>query len=394
MKRAKRRLKSNKKRAQRLLEKQELKQRIRKIYETFEEQLCFNLTANLIVDLSLAKQSPSVPINSRKKLSLQERNYIYLWKSLGSGVREIARRLKRAPSTISRELKRNKPIELILGLCSYSRAKQAHDLALARRKRARRRVRLHNLIVQRFVFDKIQSGLSPEIVSRRLLLEHGIRISHEAIYLWIYEVETALKKYLPRKGKRYQRGGKKRSRTGRRKQTAKLSIEKRPSAANERLEFGHWEVDCIVSKQSNTCLMVLQERVSRYFFIVKLPNCTAEEATQAIIKLLDPFDRDWLKSLTCDNGSEFWNYSTVSLALEIPVYFCHPYCASERGGVENRNGMIRKFFPKKTNFDEVTDEEVEEVRLKLLNRPMRCLGYFTPEEIFTGTYRPMFDIAA
>lgn len=395
MENGKRRRQRLERRRQRSIEKHELQSRIRKLSERASERFRLGLMGSVIVSCcpSIGSEVKSLGVN-HKKLSLEERQQLYLWKSLGLGVREIARRLRRAPSTISRELKRNRPNARLSALCSYSRAKFAHDLAKERRRKSRRRIRFGSFQTQGLVFQAIYNGVSPWLLSGRLWLEHGIKLSHEAIYRWIYDVERVLIEYLPRKGKSYRRGGKKRSRVKPRTQTPKLSIEKRPKAANERLEFGHWEVDCIMSRQSKTCLLVLQERVSRFFFVRKLPNCTAQEATRAIVELLEPFGRDWLKSLTCDNGAEFWDHHVVSLTLEIPVYFCHPYCASERGGVEHRNGLLREFFPKKTDFEHVTDEELEAVRQKLLNRPMRCLEYFTPQEIFTETYHPQLQWAA
>jgi IS30 family transposase len=134
--------------------------------------------------------------------------------------------------------------------------------------------------------------------------------------------------------------------------------------------------------------------VSRFFFVVKLPECSADAAFSAVICLLTPlFQQGWVKSITCDNGSENWCHDRITKAFGIPVYFCHPYCSSERGGVENRNGTIRRYFPKKTNFSLVTDEQVEAARQKLLNRPMKCLDFYTPNEIFTGTFKPLLKAA-
>lgn len=379
------------------LMKQELQSRIRKIKKEFHASLEQRLVASIFLNDCAPKESSSIVSSSQKKyshLSLQERQEIYLLRSRFWGIRAIARRLSRAPSTISRELKRNRPLSKLLGLCSYSRAKLADDIASQRRRKARERIRLGSWRTQGLVFEAIYKGLSPELASGRLFEEHKIKISHEAIYRWIYEVEKVLIEHLPRKGKKYKRGGKKRTRVQPPNQTKKLSIEKRPEAANQRLEFGHWEVDCIVSRQSNSCLIVLQERVSRFFFVEKLPNCTAKEATRAIVKLLESLDRDWLKSITCDNGAEFWDFLTVSLNLEVPVYFCHPYCSSERGAVEQRNGMLRRYFPKKTDFELVTEERLESVYQELLHRPMRCLGFLTPNEVFTGKFEPLFKRAA
>ena len=324
MQECKRRKQRQKKRHQRSIEKHELNGRIQELKEKVSAGFALCSMLELASGLGSKRKSTAT---HHKKLSLEERQYIYLWRKSGQGVREIARGLGRAASTISRELKRNRPPARLIGYCSYSRAKYAHDRANERKRKARRRIRFGSYLVQSLVYDIIEQRVSPGLASKRLLLEHGISLSHEAIYQWIYTVERRLIKCLDREGRAYKRGGKKRSRAKRPVQIGKLSIEKRPKAANNRLEFGHWEVDCIVSRQSKACLLVLQERVSRFFFVVKLPNCTAQNASQAIIRLLNPFGRNWLKSLTCDNGSEFWDHQTVSLALEIPVYFCHPYCS-------------------------------------------------------------------
>jgi IS30 family transposase len=395
MENVKRRQKRRERRRQLRIEKHELATRIRELSEKIYERCCLSAMLWCLYDLCVLKHCRArLSGKKHKKLSLQERQQLYLWRSWGLGIRQIARRLVRAASTVSRELKRNRRARYPLGLDSYSQAKQAHDLAKERRRKSRRRIRLHNLANQIVVFEAIKNGLTPEYISARLFIEQGIRLSDEAIYRWIYEIERVLIQYLPRKGKRYQRGGKKRSRVKPPANKNKLSIEKRPQTANDRQEFGHWEVDCIVSRKSKACLLVLQERASRYFFAVKLRCCSAEEATRAIIRLLSPFGRDWVKSLTCDNGAEFWGYDAIMQELELPVYFCHPYCSSERGSVENRNGMLRWFFPKKTNFELISDQEIARVRDKLVNRPMRCLDYFTPQEVFSGNFTPLLDIAA
>lgn len=383
------------KKRQQAIKKQELVNRIRilskDIVERYKLSLILHIFLSPVFFISLVHCSSG---KKHKKLSLIERQQIYCWRGLGMGIREIARRLRRAASTISRELKRNKAHVRFLGADSYFRARQAHEMARERRRKSRRRDRLRSWFLQTIVYKAIESGISPKLLSNRLFIEYGIRLSHEAIYNWIYDVEKALIERLPRKGKAYRRGGKKRSRSKRPQHSSKLSIEQRSKAANQRLEFGHWEVDCIVSRQSKSCLLVLQERVSRYFFAVKLPSCSAEEVNRAMIRLLKPLDRDWVKSITCDNGSEFWGYDEIMQELQLPVYFCHPYCSSERGGVENRNGMLRWFFPKKTDFELISDEEVESVRNIFVNRPMECLDYFTPLEIFTGEFKPLLGIAA
>ena len=397
MEREKRRRQREAKRRHQQRKKHELRERIRILSQQCNDSWKQWLVVRVIWKCISANvvAPPRAEGSEHRKLSLDERQYIYLWTSQGYGVREIARRLGRSPSTISRELRRNRPLRRIHGMDPYSRAKQAHDIALSRRQKGRRgRIRLRGFWIQGVVHQGIQDGYTPEFISARLWMEHGVQLSHEAIYRWIYEVERALIEYLPRKGKPYRRGGKKRGRALPQPAAPKRSIDKRMKAANKRREFGHWEFDTVVSRQSKTCLLVLQERVSRFFFVVKLPCCTAEEASRAVIELLKPLGTEWVKSLTCDNGAENSGHEMISRALGVPVYFCHPYCSSERGGVENRNGVLRRFFPKQTDFENVSDEELERVWKHLINRPMRCLGYFTPSEIMSGQFEPILKMAA
>ena len=382
------------KRRQRQVKKHELQSRIQEIRDKFLGHWRLAIIVGFIIRGVMPLLPEREAGEKHTKLTLVERHWIYKHQNEGCGVNEIARRVNRSPSCISRELRINKPPPYCTD--AYSKAKAAHDRATTRRDQPRRgRVRLKGVAVQSIVQKAIKAKKTPEKVSARLLLENGISLSHEAIYRWIYEVQRDLIQYLTRQGRRYRRNARKRSRALRQPAAPKLSIEKRSKAANERSEFGHWEVDTIVSKQSTACLLVLQERLSRYFFVVKLPACSADEARSAVIRLLLPLCKDdMVKSLTCDNGPENWGHDEISRALGLPVYFCHPYCSSERGGVENRNGVLRRFFPKKTNFDLVSNEEITQVWDDLVNRPMRCLGYLTPYEIFHQTFVPILEKAA
>ena len=387
--------------------KHELLERIREIRRQHVQYLpLFYVAVTIQIQGAESKAANKAETKSEatqtKKLTLAERQWIYLYKSWNWGVNEIARKLHRAPSTISRELKRNRYSSPTFSyLNTWSQAACAHEATKRRRSVSRQKMRLKNGEIRRKVEELLTTKdpelgrLSPEMISGRLFLDHGLSISYQAIYDYIYFEGRHLIPYLPRAGKKYRRkGAAKRKRAKRQPASPKTSIDKRPKAVNDRLELWHWEMDTIVSRQSKECLLVIQERVSRFFFVVKLSECSADCAFAAVMKLLKPLHALGLvKSITCDNGPENSCYERITKELSIPVYFCHPYCSSERGGVENRNGRIRGFFPKKTNFSLVSDLQVESAWRKLINRPMKCLGFYTPYEIFYNTHAPLLKAA-
>ena len=396
MEKAKRKCREASKAKQHQVRKHESKQRIRELNGMRAEYLKTHLVLSSVLEMQEIRDAEEEPKEGKSKLTLYERQRIYLLSERGCGVNAIARDIGRHPSTVSRELRRNKPKIRVLGLDSYSRARQADDLAKERKRKSRNgRIRLKSYAIQALVYDAIYHlGWSPDKVSKRLLLEHGIRISHEAIYQWIYEVERTLINHLYRQGRKYRRNSQKRSRAKPTPAIPKVSIEQRSKAANERTEIGHWEVDTIVSRQSKACLLVLIERSTRFFFVRKLSSCCAEEASKTVIELLGGLEKKYVKSLTCDNGSENWGYDKIKAALGIEVYFCHPYTSSERGTVENRNGVLRRIFPKKTNFELVSEAEIQRAWERIINTPMKCLSYYTPREVFLGVYEPMLKLAA
>jgi transposase, IS30 family len=390
---------------------QELRRRIQEIWKRQVESLAIFYFVRVFCKRraegeGINRGARKGEITKKGKLTLEERQWIYLYKSWGMKIREIARKLKRAPSTISRELKKNRYSSPIFNkLNTWSQATCAHEAAKRRRSVSRRKLRLKSGEIRRGVAEllmrKDDSGgrkrkrLSPKRVAARLLIDLGLKISYQAIYEYIYFEARHLIEYLPRAGKKYRRRGEaKRTRVKKQPAAPKTSIDERPQVINDRLRFGDWEMDTIVSKQSKECLLVIQERLSRFFFVVKLNECTADCAFKAVIAVLKPLvSQDLVKSMTVDNGPENSCYERITQELNIPVYFCHPYCSSERGGVENRNGTLREFFPKKTNFSLVSVEEVENARQELIHCPMECLGFYTPYEIFYDTHLPMLKAA-
>lgn len=307
-----------------------------------------------------------------------ERRQIWKYKKLGYGVRQIAREVERAASTVSRELKRNANS----GEDWAAKAAQAYEMAKSRRTQANEsRTPLKSIQIQAYVEAKLKEGWSPELISIRLKHEKcDVTISHEAIYQWVREERPDLVQYLKIGGKsRRRRRGKK---CYRQKQPAapKTSINERPEHIEARQEAGHWEGDLIVSRQSHAVLLHLRERKTRFSKIIKLPDAKAETAKRAIIEALGEYPPGLILTLTLDNGSENALHDEFSAALNVDVYFTHPYSAWEKGTIENGNKAVRQDFPKKTDFALIANNDVLRVEDRLNNRPMKCLGGMTPRE--------------
>lgn len=323
---------------------------------------------------------------SKKDLSREERQELYKLRESGLGIREISRVIKRNASTVSRELRRA-PRNRVWGRMEwYEKARLAQDAAIKRRQCTRTRGwRLKDERTRLFVCESLQKKWSPEVISARMrVLYPDRKISHEAIYQYVYRTERSLLQYLARNGKsqRVNRAFGKKSRL---KAVAveKRSIEQRPEQANHRLEVGHKESDLIVSARGGrSCLVVLTDRKCRKTKLRKIKSREAAVVRQTVFQILHPLIR---RSLTVDNGSEHAELAQLEAVFkddDFQVFYCHPYCAWERGTVESINGFIRRFFPKGTNFDHVSDEQIQEVEDWINNRPMLVLGGYTPTEVY------------
>jgi IS30 family transposase len=218
--------------------------------------------------------------------------------------------------------------------------------------------------------------------------EEDIRISHEWIYQYILrdkqaggDLHTHLRCQKPRK-KRYGAPDRRGQIKGR------VSIDERPSIVNERSRVGDWEADTVIGKQGGAVLVTLVERKTRLSVIGKAPNRTAQEVTTVILKGLTPLAAQ-VQTLTYDNGKEFALHQEIAKELDARGYFAHPYHSWERGLNENTNGLIRQYFPKGKDLSEVTDTEVQAVMDKLNNRPRKCLGFKTPNQVFFGIAPPV-----
>jgi IS30 family transposase len=310
------------------------------------------------------------------QLSLTERELISYHKAQGKSINDIGRFLNRSGSTISRELKRNAPPVHKNYYVGY----RAHLRAKTRMSTSHERPKLKNDLIREYVKNKLHLGWSPEQISGRLNLDHSEHsISYEAIYQYIYKEQRELINSLPRGHKRRQkRGHSKKHRNFH--ILNRVSIKDRPEYINSRKEAGHWESDTLGSRLSKAALVVNVERKTRITLISKIDYKTSFNTRDSIIRRLSALPQKIRHTITYDNGYENSLHEDVNEALQIKSYFCTPNASWEKGTVENTNGLIRRFFPKKTDFLIISENEVQLVEFLLNNRPRKCLNYLTPYE--------------
>jgi len=297
-------------------------------------------------------------------------------------LREISQALGRSPSTISRELKRNASPEYQLYL-----SHRAECRAATRRKHASRRPRLKQAAILAYVQAKLALGWSPEQIAGRIGIDHpDLSISHEAIYQYIYHPRTEGRPQLIRCLRRAHRRRKPRN-LGRRERRTKIPnrvpIDDRPVAVEERRQFGHWEGDSLVSRQSRVAINTLVERKTRLLLLTQLYRKTAEATSQAIVSRLQGWPPNARRTLTLDNGTENARHEEITASLGLRCYFAHPYASWERGTCENTNGLIRWYLPKGTDFRNISQEQLAHIESLINNRPRKCLGFKTPIEVAT-----------
>ena len=309
-------------------------------------------------------------------LSLTERELISFHKAQGKSINDIGRLLDRSASTISRELKRNAPPVHTKYYVGY----RAHLRAKKRISNAHKRPKLKNDLIRKYVEKKLDLGWSPEQISGRLHLDHSEQsISYESIYQYIYKEQRELISALPRGHKRRQkRGHSKKHRNFH--IPNRISIEERPDHINSRKDAGHWESDTLGSRLSKAALVVNVERKTRVTLISKIDYKTSFNTRDSIIKRLSVLPQTLRQTITYDNGYENSLHEQVNKALQIKSYFCNPNASWEKGTVEYTNSLIRRFFPKKTNFLIISENEVQMVEFLLNTRPRKCLNYLTPYE--------------
>jgi IS30 family transposase len=314
---------------------------------------------------------------------LAEREEISRHVGAGRSIRCIASHLGRAPSTISREIKRN-------GGQEKYRANLADQYAWDRARRPKPYKLTENRILANMVANKLQQQWSPEQIAgwlKQLFTRHReYRVSHETIYRSLYiQARGALKKELlehlrrSRTMRRSRRHTQKTDNHGR--ITDAVSISERPATAADRAVPGHWEGDLLFGSH-NSQIATLVERQTRYVMLVKVAGKDTETVVNALINNARRLSQQLYKSLTWDRGKEMAGHKRFTLATDIQVYFCDPKSPWQRGSNENTNGLLRQYFPKGLDLSCYSQEKLDEVARKLNERPRKTLNYQTPAQRF------------
>ena len=231
---------------------------------------------------------------------------------------------------------------------------------------------------------------TPEQIAGRITKlypkDKTMRISYEAIYNHIYKhrqgkLNKKLISLLTRKRTKRKPNYKTRG-VAKNKITDIISIDQRPQYINDRSQIGHWEGDLIIGENRASALITLVERKTRFTYILKVQNKKSETVTTQIKNLFMKLPKKLRRSITYDNGVEMANHKWLTQKTGATVYFAHPYSSWERGTNENTNGLIRRFYPKKTDFNKISYHELLELQHKLNNRPRKVIGFKTPAELF------------
>ena len=310
--------------------------------------------------------------------SLEERCQVAELHQAGHSVRQIATALDRSPSSISRELKRNRGVQV-----GYKPA-YAQEQAAARRWKGSRLER--NAELRDLVLDRLKGGWSPEQIAGWLARSKATtRISHETIYRFIYDQirrtnDGSWRHYLPRaKGKRGQRRRTSRSSVSLIK--GRVSIALRPPEVERRGSFGHWEADLMLFTAPGQAILVSQERKSRALLSAKQPGKAAVPAAARLLAWFTAIVPQLRKSITFDNGTEFAQHLLLVDQLGIQTFFCDPHSPWQKGTIENAIGRLRRFLPRNTNISTIDDDALNACIAAYNNTPRKCLGFQTPAEV-------------
>ena len=323
-----------------------------------------------------------------RHLSIEERESLVRNIGAGKTIREMARELKRSPSTISRELQRN------------CRKREAYSAVKAeksyhqRRKSCCKQRKLKDPKVKHLV-QRLLLGeqWSPEQIDHRLKLEENeIQISYATIYRSLYLGDLEISKLSHgQRGvvRKLRHHGKTRHRKGCEEKRGKIvishPIEERPAEAQDRSERGHWEADTVAGKTGSSCMITLVDRKARYLLGKRISRKTAANVEEGMIAMLITLPPELRRTVTPDRGKEFSNHPNISAALDdLPFYFPKPHAPWERGTNENTNGLIREYCPKSVDMDAFPDAHFVDFINKLNHRPRKCLGWKSLVEVFFG----------
>jgi IS30 family transposase len=315
------------------------------------------------------------------QLSLEQRYVIQALLKAGMNQKAIAKQLNVHPSTISRELNRN------VAKRGQTAGEYMARIAEQRTRKRHREKRKHRVfdeqMKQRVAYYLKEERWSPELISKCVA---GVRVSHELIYQWIWQCKHSHTRQSKPYGKlfEYLKHGKRKRKRGNQKDSRGLivnrtPIEQRPAIVSKRKRVGDIEVDLMLGKSHKGALLVMTDRATLNTRIKKLQTKESKEVSHAIISILqsNPFQA---RTLTFDNDKAFSCHEEVAIRMNVKTFFTRPYTSQDKGTVENRIGVIRRFLPKKTNLNFVTDEMIKEIETKINNRPVRKFNYITPNQ--------------
>ncbi len=299
----------------------------------------------------------------------------------GYSVSNISKQLKLHRSTIYRELKRNSRVR-----GSYD-AYFANNVSEIRKERFAKNRKFTSQMMS-LIKEKLEKQQwSPEQINGYCNKNNIPMVSHERIYQYIYQdkesggnlfehLRTGKKKYKKRYGKHKERKVIIKN---------KISIDERSEVINNKERYGDWEIDTIIGKNHKGAIVTIVERKSSFILIRKLKGKNAEELAKQTIRLMMPY-KDLVHSITSDNGTEFANHEYIAQKLNAQFYFAHPYSSWERGLSEYSNKLIRQYVPKKSNFDHFSTDYLNEVNIKLNNRPRKLLNFNSPLMVFISNF--------
>jgi len=237
--------------------------------------------------------------------------------------------------------------------------------------------------LKKIVVDGLEEGWSPDVIAGKLRTSGEKQtISHESIYHYIYNKDgrfEGLYQYLRQgKSKRQKRSSRK---SGNLRIPERKSIHERPAYIDDRKRYGDWESDSVLFSKQKIILSVQSERKSKLIRMHMAANKAAEETANALVRTIESLPSEWFKTMTFDNGGEGVKHTEIKKEYGIETYFCDPFASWQKGGVENANKLIRQYLPRNTDMAKLTDRDIYNIQEKLNNRPRKCLGYLSSNEV-------------
>ncbi len=332
--------------------------------------------------------APRVRCRRLSALRVSEREEISRGVASGESVRSIARRIGRAPSTVSREIARNG------GRGNY-RAHEAESRFWKEARRPQVSKLQRNWLLRNLVADRLSEDWSPEQIAGWLKDlfpdDHTMRVSHETIYLTLFiQTRGALRRELIshlRRSRAIRRPrGSKRAHAGQGQIKDAVSIRERPAEVDDRAVPGHWEGDLLTGK-ANSHVATLVERHSRFLMLVKVDGKDTATVTRALADQIKRLPKELKGSLTWDRGTEMADHKSFTVATDLKVFFCDPQSPWQRGSNENTNGLLRQYFPEGTDLRDFSQPDLDQVARKLNTRPRKTLGFKTPANTLNQALR-------